>query len=91
MELELSPIIFIPKKDLKNFFEITFPGLIKYETSWQKFPGSFYIYFEWKKTAIELGLNNRVGIYVFNRKMNDFIQLLIWKQLLINELEEEKN
>lgn len=88
--LSLSPIIFLSEEDLKIFFEKTFPGLIKYQTDNEKFPGSFYVYFEWKKEMIELGLNKSKGVYVFDKKLNSFIQLLIRKQLKINELEKEK-
>ncbi|MDD4027063.1 MAG: hypothetical protein PHO75_02630 [Candidatus Shapirobacteria bacterium] len=83
--LSLSPLFFLPKEDLKAFFERTFPGLERYETSYDRFPGSFYICFRWKKKTIEIGLG-RNKVYIFNKKIEDFIQLLIRKQLQIDQL-----
>ena len=81
----LSPIVFFSAEDLKKFFERTFPGLTKYKTSLEKFSGSLYIYFEWEKIVVEICMNKGVGVYIFDKKQNNFIQLLIRKQLQIDQ------
>lgn len=82
--LSLSPLLFISKEDLKSFFERTFPGLERYETSPDMFAGSFCICFVWKKKTIEIGLS-RNKVYIFNKKIKDFVEILIWKQLQLDK------
>ena len=81
----------IVDRDLKSFFKITFPGLVKYKTT----PDHDYlnIKFRWNNLDMEFDFSNENGELFdnthYNRMNYGLITLLIKKQLEINSLLKE--
>lgn len=81
--LATYPLFLFPSEKLKSFIEKVFPDLTNYKEN----RSIHYICFEWKGKKIKFFLDQD-GIHSSSKKTSNFINLLIWKQFRIDDLEE---